>query len=93
MVFVFVSINKSMVHLASLFLLNLIHPLMVKIFELVIAFFVNNENVKQMNPTDFNYHMQSLIRNDATRDGNLLLEAMNAETYCSINDLPSFLKQ
>jgi hypothetical protein len=42
-----------------------------------------------MNPTDFNYLMQNLVRNDITRDGNLLLEVMDEDTYRSINHLPS----
>jgi hypothetical protein len=50
---------------------------------------VNNQTVEHMSPTDFNYLMQNLVRNDPTRDGNLLLEVMDEDTYRSINNLPS----
>lgn len=42
-----------------------------------------------MSPTEFNYLMQNLVRNDPTRDGNLLLEVMDEDTYRSVNNLPS----
>jgi C-terminal processing protease CtpA/Prc len=51
---------------------------------------VNNQTVEHMNPSEFNYLMQNLVRNDSTRDGNLLLEVMDEETYRSLNHLPSF---
>ncbi len=54
---------------------------------------VNNQNVEHMNPTDFNYLMQNLVRSDSARDGNLLLEVMDEDTYRSINHLPSFSQQ
>jgi C-terminal processing protease CtpA/Prc len=54
---------------------------------------VNNQNVEHMNPSEFNYLMQNLVRNDSTRDGNLLLEVMDEDTYRSINHLPSFSQQ
>jgi len=50
---------------------------------------VNNQTVEHMNPADFNHLMQNLVRNDSTRDGNLLLEVMDEETYRSMNHLPS----
>ncbi len=50
---------------------------------------VNNQTVEHMNPSDFNYLMQNLVRNDPTRDGNLLLEVMDEDTYRSLNHLPS----
>lgn len=49
---------------------------------------VNNQTVEHMNPTEFNNLMQNLVRNDNTRDGALLLEVMDEDTYRSINNLP-----
>jgi predicted metalloprotease with PDZ domain len=50
---------------------------------------VNNQTVEHMNPTDFNRLMQNLVRNDNTRDGTLLLEVMDENTYRSLNQLPA----
>ncbi|UJR14959.1 hypothetical protein I4U23_001938 [Adineta vaga] len=49
---------------------------------------VNNQNVEHMNPLEFNQLMQTLVRSDAGRDGTLLLEVMNENTYRSLNQLP-----
>lgn len=54
---------------------------------------VNNQTVEHMEPTEFNYLMQNLVRSDSGRDGNLLLEVMDEDTYRSMNNLPSFAKQ
>jgi hypothetical protein len=50
---------------------------------------VNNQTVEHMNPTDFDRLMQNLVRNDNTRDGTLLLEVMDENTYRSLNQLPA----
>ena len=50
---------------------------------------VNNQTVEHMNPADFNYLMQNLVRSDTTRDGNLLLEVMDEETYRALNNMPT----
>ena len=42
---------------------------------------VNNQTVEHMNPNDFEQLMKNLLRNDHTRDGTLLLEVMDQETY------------
>jgi hypothetical protein len=50
---------------------------------------VNNQTVEHMNPQEFNHLMQNLVRNDNTRDGTLLLEVMDEDTYRTINHLPT----
>lgn len=52
---------------------------------------VNNQTVEHMNSADFNYLMQNLVRNDTTRDGNLLLEVMDEETYRALNNFPTII--
>jgi len=52
---------------------------------------VNNQTVEHMNPTDFNRLMQNLVRNDNTRDGTLLLEVMDENTYRSLNQWDVFI--
>lgn len=54
---------------------------------------VNNQTVQHMSQAEFNHLMQNFVRNDTTRDGNLLLEVMDEDTYRAINHLPSFSKQ
>ncbi|CAF3566014.1 unnamed protein product [Rotaria sp. Silwood1] len=49
---------------------------------------VNNQTVEHMNATEFTSLMQNLVRNDNLRDGALLLEVMDEDTYRSINNLP-----
>ncbi|CAF3266956.1 unnamed protein product [Rotaria socialis] len=48
---------------------------------------VNNQTVEHMSPAEFTSLMQTLVRNDTTRDGALLLEVMDEETYRSLNSL------
>ncbi|CAF0822274.1 unnamed protein product [Adineta steineri] len=50
---------------------------------------VNNQNVEHMNPAEFNSLMQNLVRNESPRDGALLLEVMDENTYRSLNQLPA----
>jgi hypothetical protein len=42
-----------------------------------------------MSPNEFTNLMQSLVRSDSMRDGNLLLEVMDEDTYRALNSLPS----
>jgi hypothetical protein len=50
---------------------------------------VNNQTVEHMSPNEFTNLMQSLVRSDSMRDGNLLLEVMDEDTYRALNSLPS----
>jgi len=42
---------------------------------------VNNQSVENMSPDQFNQLMSSLVRNDQMRDGTLLLEVMDEDTF------------
>jgi hypothetical protein len=50
---------------------------------------VNNKTVEHMNPKEFNELMQNLVRNDYVRDGTLLLEVMDEETYRNNYHVPT----
>lgn len=50
---------------------------------------VNNQTVEHMNAAEFSSLMQSLVRNDSSRDGALLLEVMDEDTYRAINNASS----